>query len=70
VKYLSWKRTKDGRWVGTTSTGKIYIVRRAGPRVAYLRQPSLGSEICKTVRDAKEYADELARLAGFPPVQE
>jgi hypothetical protein len=70
MRYLSWRRTKDGRWIGTTGTGKNYTVRRAGPRTAYIKQPSLSSEICKTVRDAKEYADELARLAGFPPVQE
>ena len=66
--YLRWTRSDD-EWRGTTATGKSYVVRsakRAGKKIAYLDRPNYGTEVCSSIRHAREYAEELARLAGFP----
>jgi hypothetical protein len=74
-KYLYWRRGMNGRWIGTgdhrwpNTHGKHWVIRRgerAGKTIVYLDRPTYGTEVCKNIRHAKEYANELARLAGFP----
>jgi hypothetical protein len=53
---------------GRTATGAIYTARktlRGKKWVWYLDRPNYGTEVCQSLRHAKEYANELARLAGL-----
>jgi len=66
--YLKWTRA-DSQWVGSTATVKaLFTIERRNRRHVYLRRRSGGVEVCPSVTRAKSHADDLARLANYPPL--
>lgn len=71
TRYLRWKKEGDA-WIGYAADRRPYFTVERRPRgdktVACLRRHYGAIEVCSTIQHAREYADELARLANFPPI--
>jgi hypothetical protein len=80
MRYVQWTR-EGGKWVGVANGNcgprVVFHVergKRGGKAVVYLRRihgsnpDKCSTETCSTIAHAKEYANELARLARFQPI--
>jgi hypothetical protein len=75
-RFIRWRRGDRSDWIGADAAGvdRFQITRRfasrtarAGRRITYLRRNlDRPNESVETCRHAKAYAQELARLWGFP----
>jgi hypothetical protein len=72
--YVKWER-ENNYWVGwargqvgADQILSINTVKVAGKRVVYLNRKGGAREVCKTIAQAKEYGNELARLWNYQPL--
>jgi hypothetical protein len=77
-KYIEWRRVPRkgfvaSHWVGMTSNGQSLFTidqRRTGRTkvrvTTYLTRKNGSAEVCPSLSAAKDYGNNLARLANFP----